>query len=125
MSRFKQRFIHALLVTAVAMFGLGVVATPAAADDTCPTGNLCMWVSPYEEGLKQIMSLSPGACANLSGVWNNNVESFWNKSSTRYYAFTSSNCSITPATIILEPGVEYLQMSPTFRNTISSIQRAG
>ena len=124
----RKRFIRALqvgLATAVVVVGLGVVATPANADSTCPTGNLCMWTSPYETGTKKIMSLSPGTCVNLAGSWDNNIESFWNKSSTRYYAFTNYNCSITPATIILEPGWEYLVMQSTFNNTISSIQRAG
>lgn len=108
-------------LTTVAM--LGLTAVPANADSTCPTGNLCLWTSPYETGSKKIMTLSPGTCVNLAGSWDNNVESIWNKSSSRYYAFTNYNCSVTPATLVLNPGVEHLLMQSTFVNTISSIQR--
>jgi len=121
----RKRFIHALLATVIAVVGVGVAATPASAVATCPTGNLCMWTGQWENGTKRIMTLSAGACTNMVGSWDNNIESFWNASSTRYYAFTSYNCVITPAFIILEPGTEYLAMPSTFNNTISSIQRAG
>lgn len=119
---------HRLAVAAItflALTGASLVnATPAQADSTCPTGNLCMWTSPNELGTKRILSLSPGTCVNMFTTWDNNIESFWNHSSSRYYVFTNYNCSITPATKILEPGVEYLVLQSTFANTVSSIQRA-
>lgn len=109
-------------VTTVAM--LGLTASPAAAA-TCASGNLCMWTSSWETGSKRTMTLSPGNCVNLSSPWDNNISSFWNKSSSRYYAFTSYNCVVTPATLWLEPGWEYLVLDEAFENKISSIQRDG
>ena len=122
--RKSLRTLQVLAVTAIAAAGLGVVASPAYAA-TCTTGNLCMWNGQYETGTKRTMTLSPGNCVNLSSPWDNRIRSFWNKSSSRYYAFTNYNCSATPATMILDPGWEYLTLGSTFDEEISSIQRAG
>ena len=117
--------LRLLLVVVMATVGIGAVAIPAQADSTCATGNLCLWLGAYETSTKRTMTLSPGACTNLVSPWNNSVSSIANMSSSRYYAFTSSNCSVTPAFIILEPGWWYDQFDSTFNNTITSIQRAG
>jgi hypothetical protein len=121
--KIKQRL--AVVVTVlVTLTGIGLINASPASAVTCASGNLCGWTSQWEEGSQRTMSLSPGTCINLSYPWDNNFSSFWNRSSSRYYVFTAYNCTITPATKILEPGWEYLVMESTFDNTISSIQRA-
>lgn len=124
-----RRKIVSLLAAMVMGGGLGIVAAggPAQAYAGCRAGHFCVWKGPGGTG--SVWNIAESEIANLgcrtfaTTQWDNETESWQNRTSTYVVLHKSYNCEFPSGGFFtLNPGqADTAGHRPGFANTISSI----
>jgi hypothetical protein len=89
-------------------------------DTSCPSGNTCVWKGTNWTGEKKVIGNSPeGVWVNLTGTFDNNIESLKNHFSNRSIRF-AQGYNGTNSVVCWNAGAEVSNVHFPFTNTISS-----